>query len=108
LGLGSSQQDIGSAFDGLQSEASKNMDENLIYIQHSHNKAAHTSTGNSPFETCFAYLLPLPLDVVDGHQGVREDVIGEALKAEKFVEKINPFSSIGDIEEVTRKVQGLI
>jgi hypothetical protein len=28
------------------------------------------------------------LDVLYGQQGVREDVVGEALKEEKFVEKI--------------------
>jgi hypothetical protein len=64
-------------------------DENLIYIQHSYNRAIHTSTGKSPFETCFGYLPLSPLDVVYGHQGgVREDITGEALKAKKFVEKI--------------------
>jgi hypothetical protein len=60
----------------------------MICIQHSCNKAIHTSTNKSPFETCFRYFPPSPLDVVYGQQGVRENVKGEALKMEKFVEKI--------------------
>jgi hypothetical protein len=46
----------------------------MIYIQHSYNKAVHTSTGKSPFETCFGYFLPLPLDVLYRQQGVGEDL----------------------------------
>jgi hypothetical protein len=61
----------------------------LIYIQHYYNREIHTSTGKSPFETCFGYFPPSPLDVVYGKQGgVREDLTGDALKAEKIVEKI--------------------
>jgi hypothetical protein len=47
----------------------------------------NTSNGKSPFETCFGYLPPSPLDVVYGQQGgVREDLTRDALKEEKFVE----------------------
>jgi hypothetical protein len=61
----------------------------LIYIQHSYNKAVHTSTGKSPFETCFGYFPPSPLDVVYVKKGgVRENLIGDALKEGKIVEKI--------------------
>jgi hypothetical protein len=67
----------------------KTWDENLIYIQYSYNRAIHTSTGKSPFETSFGYFPPSPVDVVYGQQGgVREDLIGDALKVEKYVEKI--------------------
>jgi hypothetical protein len=63
-------------------------DENIIYIQHSYNRAIHTSTSKYPFKTCFGYLLPSPLDVVYGKQrGVRENFMGEALTTKKFVEK---------------------
>jgi hypothetical protein len=41
-------------------------DENLIYIQHSYNRAVHASIGKSPFETCFGYFTPSPLDVIHG------------------------------------------
>jgi hypothetical protein len=58
-------------------------------IQHSYNRVVHTSTGKSHFETFFGYFSPSPLDVVYVQQGgVREDIIGEYLKVEKFIEKI--------------------
>jgi len=61
----------------------------LLYIQHSYNKVVHTSTGNSTFETCFGYFPPSPLDITYGKQGgVREYLIGDALRDEKFTEKI--------------------
>jgi hypothetical protein len=67
----------------------KTWDENLICIQYSYNRAVHTSTGKSPLETCFGYFPPSPLDVVyEQQRGVREDLIGDALKKEKNVEKI--------------------
>ena len=67
----------------------KTWDENMIYIQPSYNRTFHTSICKSPFETCFGNFPPLPLDVVYGQQeGVREDIIGEELKAKKFVENI--------------------
>jgi hypothetical protein len=33
-------------------------DENIIYIQHSYNRAVHTSTGKSPFALDIFHLLP--------------------------------------------------
>jgi hypothetical protein len=61
----------------------------MIYIQHSYNREVHTSIGKSPFETCFGYLTALPLDVVYGKQGgVKEDIMREALREEKFIEKL--------------------
>jgi hypothetical protein len=61
----------------------------LIYKQHSYNRAVHTYTSKSPFETCFEYFPPSPLYVVYGKQGgVREELTGDALKEEKNVEKI--------------------
>jgi hypothetical protein len=77
----------------------------MIYIQHSYNRAIHTSTGKSPFETCFGYFPPSPLDVVYGQQGgVREDIIiGEALKVKKFVEKIRQIHL--QVQETLKKSQ---
>jgi hypothetical protein len=67
----------------------KTWDENLIYIQHSYNKAVHTSTSKLAFETCFGYLTPSPLDVVYGKQGgVKMDLTRDALNVEKIVENI--------------------
>jgi hypothetical protein len=44
----------------------KTWNENMIYIQHSFNRAVHAYIGKSPFETCFGYFPPSPLDVVYG------------------------------------------
>jgi len=60
----------------------------MIYIQHSYNKVVHTYTSKSPFETCFGYFSFSPLDVVYGHQGVMEYIIGEPFKEKKLVENI--------------------
>jgi hypothetical protein len=82
----------------------KTWDENMICIQHSYNREVHTSTSKSPFETCFGCFPPSPLDVVYGHQGgVMEDLIGDALKVEKFVEKIRPIHL--QIQETLKKSQ---
>ena len=74
---------------GYNQKYSKTHDENFIYIHHSYYRAVHTLTGKTPYETYFGYLSPLALDIVYGKQeGVREDLIGDALKEEKNVEKI--------------------
>jgi uncharacterized protein YlzI (FlbEa/FlbD family) len=74
---------------GYNQKHSKKWDENLIYIQHSYNKEIHTSTSKPPFAICFECFPPSPLDVVYGKKGVvREDIIGEALKVDKCVDKI--------------------
>jgi hypothetical protein len=74
---------------GYNKKHSKSWDENMVYIQHSYNRVIHTSIGKPPFETCFGYFPPSPLVVVYGQQGgVREDLTGDSLKVEKFLEKI--------------------
>jgi hypothetical protein len=61
----------------------------MIYIHHSYNRVVHTYTGKSPFEIFFSNFPPSPFDIVYGQQGgVRENIIGEALRAKKFVENI--------------------
>jgi len=67
----------------------KTWDENMVYIQHSYNKAIHTSTRKSPFETCFGCLPPSPLDSAYEKQGgVRKDITGNALRADNFINNI--------------------
>jgi hypothetical protein len=51
---------------GYNQNHPKTCKENVIYIQHSYNRAIHISTNNSPLETYFGYLTPSPLDVVYG------------------------------------------
>jgi hypothetical protein len=66
---------------GYNQKHSKTWDENLIYIQHSYNREVPVSTGKSPFQTCFGYLPPSPLDVLYGQQGgVREDLTGDSFR----------------------------
>jgi hypothetical protein len=52
------------------------------------------------------HLHPWMLYTYYEQQGVREDLTGDVLRAEKFVEKINPFASTRDVEEVIGKIQG--
>jgi hypothetical protein len=60
---------------GYNQKHAKSWDENLIYIQHSYNIVVNTSTSKCPFETCYGYFPPFPLDVVYGQQGgVMEDI----------------------------------
>jgi hypothetical protein len=67
---------------GHNHKNSKTWDENMIYIYKSYNILFQTFIGKSPFETCFGYFPPSPLDVLYGKQeGVREDLIGYALRA---------------------------
>jgi hypothetical protein len=49
---------------GYNNKHPKTWDEKLVYIQHSYNRALHSSTNKSPFETCFGYLPPSPFDIV--------------------------------------------
>lgn len=72
---------------GYNQQHPRTWDQNLIYIQHTYNIAIHTSPSKFPFETFFGYLPPSPLDVVY-EQGAREDTTSEALKVERFVDKI--------------------
>jgi hypothetical protein len=65
----------------------KNWDEITIYIQYSYNRSIQTSISKSPFGNFFGYFPPLPLDVVYGKKrGMKEDITGEALREEKFIE----------------------
>jgi hypothetical protein len=53
---------------GYNNKHPKTWDEHIVYIQHSYNRALHSSTNKSPFETCFGYLPPSPFDIVYGQQ----------------------------------------
>jgi hypothetical protein len=49
---------------GYNKKHPKTWDEQLFYIQHSYNRALHSSTNKSPFKTCFGYLPPSQFDIV--------------------------------------------
>ena len=72
---------------GYCSKHPKLWDEHLCYVQHDYNRAKHSSTQRSPFETCFGFTPRSPLDFViskdttiEGHSDV--DI------ATKFIEQI--------------------
>ena len=74
---------------GFNKKHPKTWDENLIYMQHSYNRAVHTSIGKFHFETCFGYLPTSPLDVSYGQQrGLKEDTTNEVLRDENSIYKI--------------------
>jgi hypothetical protein len=62
-------------------------DEHIPYVHHAYNRALHSSTQCSPFETCFGYLPKVPLDTmygrdVDSNEEKNED------RARKFIHRI--------------------
>ena len=74
----------------LQGYCAKNpklWDEQLHYVHCSYNRAIHSSTQKSPFETCFGYLPKFPLDFVFGKDLVEYGQI-DVDKALKFIQEI--------------------
>lgn len=53
---------------GYCNKHSKLWDESLPYVHHSYNRAFHSLTNQSPFETCFGYLLKSPMDFMFGEE----------------------------------------
>ena len=72
---------------GYYSKHPKFWDESLHYVQHAYNRALHSSTNRSPFETCYGYLPKSPMDFVFSHEA-EEDGYDNADKAMKFIQKI--------------------
>jgi hypothetical protein len=72
---------------GYCSKHPKLWDDQIPYIQHAYNRALHSSTQCSPFETCFGYFPKVPLDLmygkdVDSNEERNED------RAHKFIQRI--------------------
>jgi hypothetical protein len=90
---------------GYNQKHSKTWDENLVYIQHSYNRAVHTSTGKSPFETCFGYFPPSPLDIAYGatRRSEGRSYKGDALRDKNFIEKIRKIHL--QVQETLQKSQ---
>eukprot|EP00253_Pinus_taeda_P019058 PITA_19058 len=72
---------------GYCSKHPKLWDEHLCYVQHGYNRAKHSYTQISPFETCFRFTLKFPLDFVFG-KDIAVDGHSDADKATKFIEQI--------------------
>eukprot|EP00253_Pinus_taeda_P029521 PITA_29521 len=72
---------------GYCSKHPKLWDEHLCYVQHAYNRAKHSSTQRSPFETCFGFTPWYPLDFVFG-KDIAVDGHSDVDKAMKFIEHI--------------------
>jgi len=62
-------------------------DEHFCYVQHAYNRAKHSSTQRSSFETCLGYFPKYPLDFVFG-KDIAVDRHSDLDKAKKFIEQI--------------------
>ena len=68
-----------------------NWDQSLPYIQHSYNRALHSSIGHNPFQVCLVFHPLAPIDVALPISSTREDSAHaktEDDKANHFVERI--------------------
>jgi hypothetical protein len=65
-------------------------DEHIPYVQHAYNRSLHSSTQNSPFETCFGYLPKLPLDLMYG----RDADVNEERTEDRFCNFIQRIQQI--------------
>jgi hypothetical protein len=62
-------------------------DEQIPYVHHAYNRALHSSTPSSPFETRFGYLPKVPLDLMYGRDiNVNEEMIED--RPHKFIQRI--------------------
>jgi hypothetical protein len=77
-------------------------DEHLHYVQHAYNRAKHSSTQMSPFETCFGYFPKSPLDFIFG-KDIVVDGQYDIDRAEKFIEQIQSIHQV--VQEQLEKSQ---
>ena len=81
-------------------------DESLPYVQHSYNRAIHSSTSHNPFEVCLGYQPLAPIDVsipiMQSNQVPCLDK--EKEKAMRFIDKIHQLQKkVHEILEQTTK-----
>jgi hypothetical protein len=62
-------------------------DDQIHYIQHAYNRALHSFTQCSSFETCFGYLPKVPLDLMYG-KDVDSNEERNEYRARKFIQRI--------------------
>ena len=70
---------------GYCAKHTKLWDEQLHYVQHAYERAIHSSTHKSPFETCFGYFPKTLLDFVSGKDTVEYGQV-DADKSHKFIQ----------------------
>lgn len=67
----------------------KTWDEHLSYIQHAYNRALHSSTNKTPFETCYGYLPKSPFDMAFASTSDGDSVLhNEEERAKNFIKRI--------------------
>jgi hypothetical protein len=69
----------------------RTLDESLPYVQHSYNRALHSSTSHNPFQVGLGFQPLCPIDVAMPFAATRVDsthVQSEADKANNFIERI--------------------
>lgn len=77
-------------------------DEHLYYLWHAYNRAKHSSTQRSTFETCFDFTPRSPLDFVFG-KDIAVDGHSDVDKATKFIEQIQEIHHV--VQEQLEKIQ---
>ena len=72
---------------GYYNKCPKVWDEHIPYVKHAYNRALHSSTQISTFETCFGYLPKVPLDLMyERDVIVNEDQTED--RAHNFIKRI--------------------
>ena len=77
-------------------------DESLHYVKDAYNRAFHSSTNRSPFETCYGYLPKSPMNFVFSHK-TKEDGYDNAKKAMRFIQKTKKMHKV--VQEHLEKSQ---
>ena len=88
---------------GYCSKHPKLWDEQLHYMQHVYNRAIHSSTKRSPFETCFGYLPKYPLEFIFNKDSIVNENLNE-VKAMNFIDRIQLVHQA--VQEQLEKSQG--
>lgn len=82
------QEKFSVAFEGLQPKAYEDVAQtSRIYTPFLQQRNPHFYK-KFPFEDCYGYLLPSNLGNGYGQQGVKDDIIRDALRVEDFIENI--------------------
>ena len=87
---------------GYCSKRPKLWDEHLCYVQHAYNRAKHSFTQRSPFETCFGFIPKSSSDFVFG-KDTTVDGHNDVDKATKFIEKIHEIHQA--VQEQLERIQ---
>ena len=90
---------------GYNRKHPKTWDESLPYIQHCYNRAIHSSSNKSPFETCLGFLPQTPFDISFAKSTEDKSMAqgDERQKSIKFMEQIQQVQR--QVEEQLQRAQ---